>query len=362
MQEPTTAYIGLGSNLGDRERHIKTALMMLTKTDGVHAVRASDIVETAPLGRVDQPTYLNAVAEVRTTLDAEALLKGLAEIETSLGRVRQQKWASRTIDLDMLLFGDEVINAAHLAVPHPQMHLRSFVLGGICQLNENLIHPVLKEPVRELAVRLNGTDFVPDSSVPQLVSIAGNIGVGKTTLAKKLSEVLGCEALFEAYDTNPFLADVYFGEKELALDSQMYFLAGRVEQLNPVTLPAGKIVVSDYVFEKEQIYAAALLNDRQLALYQKIYGLLRSRVTVPVLVIYLQDLAENCLGRIHRRNRPYEQVIQQEFLNSLGHGYEQLFREWKRCPVIRVSMSQFDCRRQSDMNHLTKQIESYIAK
>ena len=361
MAKAITAYIGLGSNLGDREKSIKSALEMLGETEHTEMLRASDIIETTPLGQANQPKYLNAVAEIKTTLSAEDLHSKLTDIETSLGRVRRQKWTPRIIDLDILLFGADVINHHNLTVPHPQMHLRSFVLKGLCQLNADLLHPVIKESMNELAARLGGADFVPDPNLPQLVSIAGIIGVGKTTLAEKLSKLLGCKLLLEAYDTNPFMPDVYAGKKELALDSQLYFLNTRIEQMNRNTLARGRIAISDYVFDKELIYARRLLDSRQLASYEKTYPPFAGQVASPVLVIYLQDSAQRCLERIHKRNRPYEQKIELQFLEALNCDYEQLFSNWKTCPVIRVSMSEFDCAREGDMEHLANQIKSYIA-
>ncbi|MHC4619714.1 MAG: 2-amino-4-hydroxy-6-hydroxymethyldihydropteridine diphosphokinase [Planctomycetota bacterium] len=361
MGEPTTAYIGLGSNLGDREGSIRRALKMLGETPGVKVSGASDLIESAALGQADQPKYVNAAAQIETTLSAENLYKKLSDIETSLGRVRQEKWSSRTIDLDLLLFGGSVINSPGLTVPHPQMHLRSFVLSGLCELDGGLEHPVLKVSMNELAARLNGSDFVLNADVPQLVSVAGIIGVGKTTLTHKLSASVGSKSVFEAYDKNPFLPEVYAGKKELALDSQLYFLTSRIEQLNPEAAGGGRIIVSDYVFDKELIYARRLLNPQQLALYEKIYKPVAGKAASPVLVIYLRDSAARCLERIQRRNRPYEQVISLEFLRELGGDYERLFAGWKRCPVIRVSMSEFDCMRESDIEHLTRQIISYAA-
>ena len=241
------------------------------------------------------------------------------------------------------------------------MHLRSFVLKGLCQFDAQFIHPVLEEPLAELASRLNGADFVLNPDVPQLVSIAGIIGVGKTTLAKKLSEIFNAKILFEPYDTNPFLPAVYAGNKELALDSQLYFLTNRISQLNPDNLEKGRIVISDYVFNKEMIYAKRLLDDRQFALYQEIYKHLRTKVTQPVLVIYLTDSAENCLDRIHKRSRPYEQKIQPDFLKALAADHEKLFADWKICPVIRIQKSKFDCHKDEHINHLIKQIKAYVA-
>jgi deoxyadenosine/deoxycytidine kinase len=240
------------------------------------------------------------------------------------------------------------------------MHLRSFVLSGLCQLNGKLLHPVMKESMNELAARLNGSDFVLNPDLPQLVSVAGIIGVGKTTLTKKLSDLLGCQCILEAYDKNPFMPDVYAGKKEMALDSQLYFLTSRVEQLNPEALTPGQIAVSDYIFDKEFIYARRLLNPQQLASYEEAYQPFEGKLTTPVLVIYLRDSVQKCLERIHKRNRPYEQVIDPQFLEKLGADYERLLADWKFCPVIRLSMSQFDCTRNGDIEHLANQIRNYV--
>jgi deoxyadenosine/deoxycytidine kinase len=241
------------------------------------------------------------------------------------------------------------------------MHLRSFVLKGLCQINPDLQHPVLNESVNELAVRLGGLDFVLNPDCPQLVSVAGIIGVGKTTLAKTLSNYFDCELLLEPYDTNPFLPGVYAGKRELALDSQLYFLTSRTHQLGRDVLPPGQLAVSDYVFDKERIYARRLLNSEQLELYRKLYQPCSAQVTAPALVIYLRDSPQKCLERIHQRNRPYEQRIQLQFLEALSSDYQRLFADWKICPVIRLSMSQFDCMRDGDIEHLARQIKCYVA-
>jgi 2-amino-4-hydroxy-6-hydroxymethyldihydropteridine diphosphokinase len=359
MAKLTTAYIGLGSNLGDREDFIRKAAEALARTDNTKLSRLSDIIETAPLGGTGQPKYLNAVAEIKTALDAEVLHKRLIDIENSLGRTREGKWLPRTIDLDILLFGQEVINRPNLVVPHPQLHLRSFVLKGLCELDAQLLHPVIKETVSELASRLGGNDFVTNPDVPQLVSFAGVIGVGKTTLAKKLSSLLGCKILLEPYDKNPFLPEVYAGRKEFALDSQLFFLTGRAAQLNRDVLEKGKIYISDYVFDKERIYANRLLDARQLSLYEKIFPAFAARIVAPVLVIYPVDSVQRCMERIHKRNRPYEQKIEPQFIEGLSDDYDRLLADWKTCPVIRISMS--DYMEDSGVEHLANQIKCYAA-
>jgi deoxyguanosine kinase len=385
MSKPTIAYITLGSNLGNRASYIKRAIKLLAETRHIRVSGVSNIIETAPLGGVNQPKYLNTVAEIKTTLSAQDLHKTLVRIETALGRVRKEKWAPRIIDLDLLLFGQEVVNLPHLTVPHPQMHLRSFVLKGLRQLNADLLHPVLKEPISELANRLGGCDFVLNPGVPQLISVAGVIGVGKTTLARKLSKLLarrlpatclpsvwrvrvagpsgglGCKIFLEPYDQNPFLPAVYAGKKELALDSQLYFLTNRTKQINRDTLPPGEITISDYIFDKELIYAGLLLSPQQLVLYKRIYPSFAAKVAPPVLVIYMTDWPQKCLQRIHKRNRPYEQKIKLQFLEALDSAHQKLFADWKTCPVIRLSGSKFDCTRPADVNRLANQIKCYVA-
>ncbi len=361
MSPPVTAYIGLGTNLGNRQENLHQACDKLGELPDTKISAVSSIIETEPLGPADQPKFLNAVAEIQTGLNPNELLAKLLKIETAQGRNRKQKWGPRTIDLDLLLYDEKIIDSKDLTVPHSQMHLRSFVLKGLCELNPEIIHPALSVPVSELAERLNGGDFILKPQQPQLVSIAGLIGVGKTTLATKLSKRLNAELLLEPYDTNPFLPKVYAGRQDLALHSQLYFLLNRVQQLNPVNFIAGQLIFTDYVFEKDLIYARQSLDADQLSVYVRLYPLCPANVVRPILVIYLRDSAENCLDRIHYRNRSYEQKIDTRFLSQLDDAYEQLFSQWTSCPIIRISKSEFDCTRPEDVDYLITQINAYCA-
>jgi len=360
MTERVTAYIGLGSNLGDRQRSIREALQILGGNGSVEVARVSEIQETAPLGQMDQPKYLNGVAEIRTALRPQELLKKLKATEAALGRQSDTSWQPRPIDLDLLLFNDEVLSTSGLVVPHPEMHLRSFVLDGLCQLNPRLVHPLLKEPVSELSRRLAGGNFLLDPQAAQVVCVSGVIGVGKTTLARKLAETLPATVLFEPYDTNPFLAQVYAGKAELALDSQLYFLVNRAEQLNPDNLPRDRVYVTDYVFQKELIYARRLLDTDQLRLYESIYPPFAQKTATPSVVIYLEDSPANCLGRIHSRNRPYEQRMTLEFLEMLDGDYKRLFAAWKACPVIRIPATKLTGYAQEVVDHVVCQVRAYL--
>ncbi|MFC1676429.1 2-amino-4-hydroxy-6-hydroxymethyldihydropteridine diphosphokinase [Planctomycetota bacterium] len=361
MNKTTTAYIGLGSNLGDCRDNIRKAIDLLRQNPAIESLRSSDTIETAPLGNCEQPKYLNAVAEIKTSLSATQLFQITAEIEKMLGRTREKKWAPRTIDLDLLLFSDELIDTEKLTIPHKQLHLRSFVLEGLCQLAPDLVHPILKVTVKELASRLGGGNFTIEADKPQLISIAGLIGIGKTTLTEKLAEAFNADQLLEPYDTNPFMSEVYAGKEELALDSELYFLTERAEQLSPDKLTAAKVYISDYLLEKSLIYAKFWLNSEQLSLYKKLHHPLADTLVSPALVIYLHDTVSNCLDRIHKRNRPYEQKIEPAFLEALDASYKKLFDNWKKSPVISIDLAKFNCMAKNDIDQLAEQIKNYIS-
>jgi len=356
-----TAYIALGSNLGDRQSNISTAIDSLKACNEVSVIAQSEVLETPPLGGMDQPAYLDCIVKIETSLSPDQLFSQMVNIEDSLGRTRKEKWGPRTIDLDLILYGDQIIETETLTVPHNQMHLRSFVLDGMCELDEDIHHPVLKVSMGELAERLNGGNFILEADKPQLISIAGLIGVGKTTLGEGLAKEFGCELMREAYDTNPYLAEAYAG-KDVALESQLYFLNSRHEQLNCETLATGKAVISDYVFEKDRIFAKRTLDDKQLPVYNKRSEVVSSQIAGETVVIYLWDNPAAILDRIHKRNRPYEQDIKLQWLTGLANQYHRLFADWNRCPVITLSTSEFDGRQQEDVKWLAAQIRNYICK
>jgi 2-amino-4-hydroxy-6-hydroxymethyldihydropteridine diphosphokinase len=133
-------FVGLGSNLGDRELNLRRALVRLEQ---LGSVRVSSFRETDPVGVTDQPKFLNAAAELATDLSPRELLERLLEIERELGRVRatERRWGPRVIDLDLLLFGEEAIDEPGLTVPHPRLADRRFVLEPLCELNEDLALP-----------------------------------------------------------------------------------------------------------------------------------------------------------------------------------------------------------------------------
>ena len=128
------AYVGLGSNLGDRRGLIREALRRLDRIDGVHVRKRSRIIETDPVGVTDQPRFLNAVAEVETRIEPAPLLRKMRRVERELGRRRHLRWGPRTIDLDLLLWGDRSMSTRSLTLPHPRMAERRFVLAPLAEL------------------------------------------------------------------------------------------------------------------------------------------------------------------------------------------------------------------------------------
>ncbi len=144
------AFIGLGSNIGDKLANLKKAIEGLGKIQGTKVLTVSSLYKTEPVGGVEQDWFVNAVAEVETSLTPRELLNKLLYIEKDLGRVRDIKWGPRVIDLDIILYDDLVMDEEGLSIPHPYLHKRGFVLVPLAEIAPKVIHPRLRKSVSEL--------------------------------------------------------------------------------------------------------------------------------------------------------------------------------------------------------------------
>lgn len=143
-------FLGLGSNVGDRLKYIEDATERIGKLEGVAIVKKASVYETEPWGVKDQEYYLNTAIEVDSDLSANDIHKAIKNIEEELGRETREKWTSREIDIDLLFYGNEVIDSENLKIPHREIENRKFVLIPLAELDQDIIHPILNKPVSVL--------------------------------------------------------------------------------------------------------------------------------------------------------------------------------------------------------------------
>jgi len=165
---PIIAYIGVGSNVGERKDNCRKAIELLEETGRVLSI--SSLYHSEPVGYKEQEDFINAVVSIETDLSATELLDACHVIEGRLGRKRTLRWGPRTIDLDILLYGDQIMNQPHLIIPHPLMATRKFVLAPLAEIAPEVMHPVLQKTARQLLRELKDASRVikckPDSKTP----------------------------------------------------------------------------------------------------------------------------------------------------------------------------------------------------
>jgi 2-amino-4-hydroxy-6-hydroxymethyldihydropteridine diphosphokinase len=148
-----TVFISAGSNLGERKKNIRRSLEILSGRCKIYSV--SSIYETEPVGNPDQPEFLNSMFEIGTTMLPHCLLKFLKGIEIDMGREKKERWGPRIIDLDIIFYGNLVMETPGLKIPHPDAHKRKFVLEPLCELYPELMHPLFKKPVKTIFKNLD---------------------------------------------------------------------------------------------------------------------------------------------------------------------------------------------------------------
>ena len=160
------AYLGLGTNLGDRWGNLRRALDLLGQGPNLRLLRCSQVYETEPWGVAEQPRFLNCAAEIATELSPDGLLGRCKEVEEMLGRQPGPRWGPRLMDVDILLYGQEVVAHPHLEIPHPRLHLRAFALIPLAELVPDAAHPPLNRSIGELARAVEGQEGISRASMP----------------------------------------------------------------------------------------------------------------------------------------------------------------------------------------------------
>lgn len=176
------------------------------------------------------------------------------------------------------------------------------------------------------------------------IAIEGVIGVGKTSLARILSEKMNARLVLENHEENPFLTQFYKDPRHYAFQTQMFFLLSRFKQQQELPEPDffHSALVSDYIFPKDRIFAYINLSENEIALYEKVMGLLEVRVRKPDIVLYLQSSTDRLMRNIRTRSRPYERDIAEEYLRTLNEAYNHYFFSYDETPLLIINTTQLD--------------------
>lgn len=303
----TTALVALGSNLGDRQATLDRALEMLGEKPGVRLLAASSPHATRPIGGPPgQAEFLNAAAVIETSLAPEALLVVLQEVEQSLGRTRDgRRWIARPIDLDLLLFGSEIIDKPDLIVPHPRMAFRRFVIEPAAEAAPDMRHPTIGWTLAELRDHLR-------AAVPY-VAIAGAPGIGKSELAAGVAASLGIRLL--ADPTKQF-AEAAGGasasgpasarEIEL-LDARTTQLAEAFATDRETARPANQLcgtTISDYWFDEALCHADSILPPVEAKEFRGRWESAAKKIVRPKLLVLLDAPADWIWNRVVSEQKP----------------------------------------------------------
>jgi 2-amino-4-hydroxy-6-hydroxymethyldihydropteridine diphosphokinase len=332
--------IGLGSNQGDRLSALDAAIAELHRRPQIHIGAVSAWRETAPIGGPpDQPPYLNGAIRIETSLAPHELLECLMQIENRLGRRRPERWAARTIDLDLLLYDELVIDTPELIVPHPRMAHRRFVLEPAAEVAGWMPHPTIRWTIARLLEHLNTTR-------PYL-AITGAIAAGKTELARRLAETIPAQLILEQPDW-PRLDAFYTDPVHRGWQMELEFLDHRAQLLAADLFPGscatgsastqsatgsasassysdkiphdcngGAWLISDFWFDQSAAFARAWLAEEQLPEYIERFDRLRRQVLPPKLIVLLDLPADELLIRVGRRGRECERRLTHEQLDRI---------------------------------------------
>jgi len=352
----SNTYLSLGSNQGDKLNYLQQAIDCIGSHLG-SVVTISPVYQTASFG-FEANDFYNICIQLRTNFKPESLLQKLLEIETSLGRKRSSKtsFESRTIDIDLLLYENCVVQTNYLSVPHPQMLKRAFVLKPLHAIAPDLIHNTTNRAITEHLNECNDNSKVEliNATLKKPVSISekynyiaieGNIGAGKTTLSSMLADQFNAKQVLERFADNPFLPQFYKDKDRFAFPLEMSFLADRYQQLTDDLAQFDlfkSFIISDYYIFKSLIFAQVTLAKDEYALYRRVFDIMYKEITKPDLYIYLYQNTDRLLENIKKRGRDYEQNIEASYLDKIHKGYANFVQSEQTLNTLIIDVSELD--------------------
>lgn len=344
--------LSLGSNLGNRENYLQEAIFEINNRVGT-VISVSKVYETPSWG-FDSHHFLNAAILVHSYFEPEIILSEILQIEKELGRNRENLdgYQARTIDIDIIAYDDSIIKTADLVIPHPQLAHRKFVLMPFADIYPDWTYPKSQIGLKDLIENTSDTSTLAavgklDNPIEKYKSkfglytvIEGNIGSGKTSLVKKISEDFGLVSVLESFEDNPFIADFYQNPDYHAFALEMYFLLERIEQLR--VLNDSDKYISDYHLEKCLLFAQQTLSSSEYNLFLKTFNNLSINTKKIDTYIYLDQPIDKLLQQIKKRNRSFETNISPDYLEKIAQAYGQQFEQIDVQNKKRVDMSQLD--------------------
>ncbi|MGK0325468.1 MAG: 2-amino-4-hydroxy-6-hydroxymethyldihydropteridine diphosphokinase [Polaribacter sp.] len=356
MKIQRITYLSLGTNQGNKIYNLQNAINLIADKVGT-IQKISSVYKTASWG-FDSDDFFNVCLKVTTYHSPEKLMSILLNIESELGRKRKEtsEYIDRNIDIDILLFDDEIIFSKTLIVPHSKMLERKFVLVPLVEIANNIIHPIEK---KTFSICLQNCDDsseisliktqlkrpIPISEKYNYIAIEGNIGAGKTSLSKIMSDEFNAKIILERFAENPFLPKFYEDKERFAFPLEMSFLADRYQQLSDdlAQLDLFKnLIVSDYYIFKSLIFAQITLQKDEYLLYRKMFDVMYKEITKPDLYVYLYQNTDRLLENIKKRGREYEQNIEAGYLQKIHDGYKNFISTQQDLNVLIIDVSEID--------------------
>ncbi len=334
-------HISIGSNLGDKLKNIEKAIELIHLRIAV-IQSISSIYKTEAVG-FKGDDFLNVCISIFSNDLPTDIMQTLLDIESDLGRLRnnKNKIESRTIDIDILLVEDLILNTALLQVPHPKMHERKFVLTPLLEIDPKINHPIRKESISDMLRSSNNSKVKktkhqisnPKDKIKinqfKYIAIEGNIGAGKTSLAKKIAIDFNSKLILERFADNPFLPKFYKDPDRYAFTLEMSFLSERYQQISEDLSQLNmfnELIVSDYDIHKSLIFSKVNLNEDEFSLYRKLFYDMYKQTLKPDLFIFLNQEIPRLQKNINRRGRDYENEITDEYLLKINSGYFEFFK------------------------------------